>query len=76
MSHRSPDPPYLGDEIMEVAVAEARAAMRERGCTVALVAGFIHVDNKASMRMAARNAWEPQGAPTEVGYVRWARRLS
>ncbi|WP_328322681.1 hypothetical protein OHA70_28195 [Kribbella sp. NBC_00382] len=76
MSHRGPDPPYLGDEIMDVAVAEARAAMHQQDCTVGLLAGFIHVDNKASMRMAARNGWEPQDAPTEAGYVRWARRLN
>ncbi|MDX6258995.1 MAG: hypothetical protein QOH84_683 [Kribbellaceae bacterium] len=75
MSHRSPNPPFLGDEIMDVALAEARATMRERECAVGLLAGFIHVDNNASMRMAARNGWEPQEAPTEAGYVRWARRL-
>lgn len=74
VSHRSPDPPFWGDEIMSVALAEARKAMGDRGCLAGLLAGFIHVGNNATMRMAARNGWEPQGDPAE-GYVRWARPL-
>jgi len=76
MSHRSPDPPFLGDEIMDLAVTETRAALRDRGCAVGLLAGLIHRENNASMRMASRNGWEPQGDPAEKGYVRWARRLN
>jgi hypothetical protein len=63
MSHRSPDPPYLGDEIMAKALAEARAAMTRYSCDSGMLAGYIHTDNNASMRMAARNDWEPLEAP-------------
>lgn len=75
MSHRSPDPPYLGDEIMAVAEAEARAAMERHSCTSLILAGFIHAKNNASMYMADRNRWEPLGAPRDDGYVPWGRRL-
>jgi predicted NBD/HSP70 family sugar kinase len=75
ISHRSPDPPFLGDEIMDVALAEARTVLSDRGCTVGLLGGFIHVENNASMRMATRNGWEPLEDPTTEGYVRWGRPL-
>lgn len=72
MSHRSPDPPFLGDEIMEVALAEALSALRECDASQVHLVGSIHVENRASMRMAQRNEWEPMGPPSEEGYVKWA----
>ena len=55
VSHRSPEPPYRGDEILRVALAEARATMKDGLCSSGLLAGFIIVENRASMRMARRN---------------------
>ena len=55
MSHRSPHPPYVGDEIMAVAEREALAVVDERGCAGLALVGFIHTRNNASMRMASRN---------------------
>jgi hypothetical protein len=75
MSHRSPEPPYRGDEILRVALAEARSTMTDRLCSSGLLAGFIHVENKASMRMATRNEWEPLSDPGAGGYVRWGRAV-
>lgn len=75
MSHRSPEPPFLGDEIMAVAEDEGRAALEESDCSGLALAGFIHSENNASMRMASRNEWEPLGGPGETGYVPWRRVL-
>jgi hypothetical protein len=74
-THRSPGPPFLGDEIMAAALSEACTALRTNNCTTGLLAGHIHVKNNASMRMAARNGWEPISDPNPEGYVRWTRRL-
>ncbi len=76
LTHRSPVPPFIGDEIMAMALYEAEGFMTVRSYTSGLLAGFIHVDNNASMRMAARNDWEPLDDPLEGGYVRWGRHLS
>lgn len=75
LSHRSPDPPFIGDDIMQVAREEALIAMDARGGEIGILAGIIHVQNDASMRMATRNGWEPQGDPGLDGYVRWIRPL-
>lgn len=76
MSHRSPSPPYYGDEIMAVALEEARAAVGRYGCTDGMLAGHIHVENNASMRMAQRNDWEPLAGSDHGGYVPWGRTLA
>lgn len=76
MSHRRSGPPYLGDELMTVAEREAVAAQTRDGTSNLVLAGYIHTDNHASMRMAARNGWEPLEAPTEGGYVSWGRRIA
>jgi predicted NBD/HSP70 family sugar kinase len=76
VSHRSPGPPFRGDEILQVALVEARSTMTDQACVKGLLAGFIHVENNSSMRMAARNEWEPLGDPGAGGYVRWGRALA
>ena len=63
----------MGDEVIAVALAEAQAAMATRSCTSGILAGHIHVENNASMRMVARNGWEPLADPGESGYVPWGR---
>ena len=73
MAYRGPEPPYFGDEIMRLAHARARAQMESRAYDTAFVGGFIHVDNAASMRMAARHDWEPLADPQLGGYVPWGR---
>ncbi|MGW5237625.1 hypothetical protein ACWEOW_01690 [Monashia sp. NPDC004114] len=61
---------------MAVALEEARAAMEAHGCTEGVLAGFIHVQNNASMYMATRNGWEPLDDPQERGYLPWRRPLA
>lgn len=75
MSHRGQHRPYIGDEIMAIAESEACAAMKERGCTSLVMAGFIHTRNNASMHMASRNNWEPLES-LQDDYVRWGRHLA
>jgi hypothetical protein len=75
-SHRSSEPPFLGDEMMAVAEAESRAALTESGCAGFTLAGFIHSENKASMRMASRNGWEPLGGPGDTGYLPWRKVIA
>jgi hypothetical protein len=74
-AYRRTEPPYMGDQIMTITEAEARAAMADRGCNSLNLGGFIHVKNNASMLMVSRNGWEPMEAPSNDGYVRWGRRL-
>ena len=75
MAYRGVGPPYLGDEIMTLAHSRARTHMASRSLEVAFIGGFIHVNNTASMRMAARHAWEPLTDPQLSGYVPWGRNI-
>ena len=77
LSYRRKEPPFLGDEIMAVAEAEAHTVMAERDCSGLALVGHIHTGNNASMRMASRNQWEAlEPPPRNGGYVRWGRALS
>lgn len=65
----------LGDDVLRVAVRETYEELAAGPYDRAVVAGKIHIENAASMRMAARNGMEPQGDPTEE-YVLWSRILA
>ncbi|MEV0291106.1 hypothetical protein AB0H36_43840 [Kribbella sp. NPDC050820] len=63
---------YVGDEIMAVGRAEAGIKAVDSGASTLVLQGCIHEQNRASMRMAARADWEPEGLPTPNGYQLWA----
>ena len=66
---------FVGDEVLEVAKEEARARALQVGASQLLLEGYIHRENRASMRMAERAGLEPQGLPTSA-YQAWIREIS
>jgi hypothetical protein len=60
---------------MEVAHADARTRAVGLGAFTLVLQGYIHERNWASMRMAERARWEPDGLPLANGYQLWARVL-